>query len=94
MKLLFEFEEQAKPSEIRAEQERREELHKIYYRIFSSNDGKMILEDLANVSGMYRTNFMQNNSDYTSFMEGHRALFLYICGQLNNKVNNIEGDDH
>lgn len=92
MKLLFEFEEQAKPSEIRAEQERREELHKIYYRIFSSNDGKMILEDLASASGMYRTNFVQNNSDYTSFMEGHRALFLYICAQIETQTRNMEGN--
>ena len=68
------------------------ELRQIYLRTFSSKDGKLILEDLANISGMYRTNFTQGNSDYTSFLEGHRALFLHICSQLEDDVNNIEGD--
>ena len=36
----------------------RESLRKIYHRTFESKDGKLILEDLANMSGMYRTNFV------------------------------------
>ncbi len=67
------------------------ELAKIYSRVFTTKDGKIILEDLANMSGMYRSNFIQNNSDYTSFLEGHRALFIYICSQLEEQSANIEG---
>ncbi len=69
----------------------KDELHKIYCRTFSSNDGKMILEDLATTCGMYRSNFVQGSSEYTSFLEGQRSLFLYICSQLAEKINNIEG---
>lgn len=68
------------------------ELAKIYCRIFGSNDGRIVLEDLATISGMYRTNFVPDNSNYTIFLEGQRALLLYICSQLEqNKINNIEG---
>lgn len=68
------------------------DLAKVYARVFSCNDGKIVLEDLANMSGMYRSNFVPNNSDYTSFLEGHRALFLYICGYLEEEqIDNIEG---
>ena len=67
-------------------------LAQVYARVFSSKDGKMILEDLAKVSGMYRTNFVQGNSDYTSFLEGQRALLLYICSRLDEeRPENIEG---
>lgn len=82
MKLLFEKEKQIS----------KEDLSQIYTRIFTSNDGKIVLEDLANMSGMYRTNFACNNSDYTRFLEGQRALFLYICSQVEGeKIDNIEG---
>ena len=68
------------------------DLMKIYARVFGTKDGKMVLEDLANMSGMYRSNFVQNNSGCTSFLEGHRALFLYICSQANGEqIDNIEG---
>lgn len=70
----------------------RENLRQIYLRTFSTKDGKLILEDLANISGMYRTNFVKDSSDYSSFLEGHRALFLYICSQLEDNLNNnMEG---
>ena len=71
----------------------RENLRQIYLRTFSTKDGKLILEDLANISGMYRTNFVKDSSDYSSFLEGHRALFLYICSQLENDLNsNMKGN--
>ena len=67
------------------------DLTKIYSRTFGTKDGKVILEDLANISGMYSSNFTPNNSDYISFLEGHRALFLYICAQLEDQNCNIGG---
>lgn len=74
-------------------QQTRENLRQIYLRTFSTKDGKLILEDLANISGMYRTNFVKDSSDYSSFLEGHRALFLYICSQIEDNLNNnMEGN--
>jgi len=75
-----------------AEQLGREQLRKIYHKTFCSGDGKIILEDLASMSGMYRSNFIKGASDYTAFLEGHRALFLYICSQLEDDTDNIEGN--
>jgi hypothetical protein len=65
----------------------------IYSRTFNTKDGRIILEDLANMSGCMRSNFVQGSSDYTSFLEGHRALFLYICSQASDEqIDNIEGN--
>ena len=72
---------------------KREDLAKIYARVFTSKDGKMILEDLAQIGGMYRTNFVQNSSHHTAYLEGQKSLLLYICSQLEEEVNNIEGDN-
>ncbi|BFD46059.1 MAG: hypothetical protein DMENIID0002_07050 [Rickettsia endosymbiont of Sergentomyia squamirostris] len=62
-------------------------------KIFSGEDGKIVLEDLAHMSGVYRSNFIRQESNYTAFNEGMRALFLYICSQASRDdgVDNIEG---
>ncbi len=71
----------------------KEQLKSIYCKLFSGEDGKIILEDLAQMSGIYRSNFVRQESDYTAFLEGHRALFLYICSQTSedDEINNIDG---
>ncbi|WP_250310798.1 Bbp19 family protein [Rickettsia endosymbiont of Oedothorax gibbosus] len=61
---------------------KKEQLKSIYCKLFSGEDGKIILEDLAQMSGIYRSNFLRQKSEYTAFLEGHRALFLYICSQI------------
>ncbi|WP_341758138.1 hypothetical protein [Candidatus Tisiphia endosymbiont of Ditula angustiorana] len=70
----------------------KEQLKSIYLQIFSGEDGRIVLEDLAQLSGVYRSNFLQE-SNYTAFNEGMRALFLYICSQASEDdgVDNIEG---
>ncbi|OZG32203.1 MULTISPECIES: Bbp19 family protein [Rickettsieae] len=72
---------------------KKEQLKSIYCKLFSGEDGKIILEDLAQMSGIHRSNFVRQESEYTAFLEGHRALFLYICSQASEDdgVNNIEG---
>jgi len=77
------------PSNLRT----KEQLKSIYCKLFSGEDGKIILEDLAQMSGIYRSNFVRQESEYTAFLEGHRALFLYICSQASEDdgVDNIEG---
>ncbi|MGX6959873.1 MAG: hypothetical protein ACIPMY_01170, partial [Rickettsia endosymbiont of Pentastiridius leporinus] len=67
-------------------------LAEIYSRTFTSKDGIMILEDLASMSGMYRSNFVIDNDRHTAFLEGQRALFLYICSKLENNISNVEGN--
>ncbi|WP_375318940.1 hypothetical protein [Candidatus Tisiphia endosymbiont of Oplodontha viridula] len=71
----------------------KEQLKSIYCKLFSGEDGKIILEDLAQMSGVYRSNFVRQESEYTAFLEGHRALFLYICSQASEDdgINNIDG---
>ncbi|WP_250310985.1 Bbp19 family protein [Rickettsia endosymbiont of Oedothorax gibbosus] len=71
----------------------KEQLKSIYYKLFSGEDGKIVLEDLAQMSGIYRSNFVRQESDYTAFLEGHRALFLYICSQVSEDdgIDNIDG---
>ena len=71
---------------------KQDEIIKAYERLFSSRDGAVVLEDLASLSGMYRSNFVQNNKEHTFFLEGQRSLFLYICSQLSkDEVSNIKG---
>lgn len=70
MRILFE--ENSQKQELTS----KEKLQKFYRGTFLSNDGKLILEDLANVSGMYRINFVQNDSQYSSFLEGQRSCFF------------------
>ncbi|WP_341754626.1 hypothetical protein [Candidatus Tisiphia endosymbiont of Dioctria rufipes] len=71
----------------------KEQLKSIYLQLFSGEDAKMVLEDLDQVSGVYRSNFIRQESNYTAFNEGMRALFLYICSQASedDRVDNIEG---
>jgi hypothetical protein len=72
---------------------KKEQLKSIYCKLFSGEDGKIILEDSAQMSGIHRSNLVRQESEYTAFLEGHRALFLYICSQASEDdgVNNIEG---
>ncbi|WP_342260367.1 hypothetical protein [Candidatus Tisiphia endosymbiont of Metellina segmentata] len=71
----------------------KEQLKSIYCKLFSGEDGKIVLEDLAQMSGIYRSNFVRQESNYTAFLEGHRALFLYICSQVSEDdgIDNIDG---
>ncbi|WP_425363154.1 hypothetical protein [Candidatus Tisiphia endosymbiont of Hybos culiciformis] len=52
----------------------KEQLRSIYCKLFSGEDGKMVLEDLAQMSGIYRSNFVRQESDYTAFLEGYLSV--------------------
>ena len=65
---------------------KQKDLAQIYSRTFSGKDGIMIIEDLAEASGMFRANFVPLDPTYTAFLEGKRALFLYICYKLENNI--------
>jgi len=61
-----------------------EELIKIYQRIFKSEDGKNILEDLEKRCNVHNTSF-SNDANETAFREGQRAVVLFIKSMLNKK---------
>jgi hypothetical protein len=95
MKILIEpinLQNEQIDSDINIAVQKAKDLVQSYSRIFTSKDGIMILEDLANMSGMYRSNFIVDNDRHTAYLEGQRALFLYICSQLENNTNNMEGN--
>ncbi|WP_341757147.1 MULTISPECIES: hypothetical protein [unclassified Candidatus Tisiphia] len=52
----------------------KEQLKSIYCKLFSGEDGKIILEDLAQMSGIYRSNFVRQESEYTAFLEGYLSF--------------------
>ncbi|MFP3017582.1 MAG: hypothetical protein ACEY3E_01430, partial [Candidatus Tisiphia sp.] len=43
-------------------------------QLFSGENARIVLEDLAYISGVYRSNFMRQESNYTVFNEGMREL--------------------
>ncbi|MGX6959678.1 MAG: hypothetical protein ACIPMY_00070 [Rickettsia endosymbiont of Pentastiridius leporinus] len=93
MKILIEpNKNELNNSDVNLSLQQAQDLAEIYSRTFTSKDGIMILEDLASMSGMYRSNFVIDNDKHTAFLEGQRALFLYICSKLENNVSNMEGN--
>lgn len=61
-------------------------------QLFSGENASIVLEDLAYMSGVYRSNFMRQESNYTAFNEGMRALFLYICLQAS-RDDGVDNED-
>lgn len=94
MKILIEpNKNELNNSDINLSVQKAKDLSQIYSRTFTSKDGIMILEDLARMSGMYNSNFVPADPLHTAFLEGRRALLLYICSQIENNINNIEGNN-
>jgi len=71
-------------------EQKAKDLSQIYTSLFSGGYGKIVLEDLAEVSGMHRSNFIIDNDRHTAFLEGKRDLFLYICWQIENNISNMK----
>ena len=73
-----------------------EERAALYKRVFDSQDGKLLCEDLAQASGFYQGIHPDSNPVKVMFMQGGRHLFLYICSQIQDvyrPINNKEGED-
>ena len=56
-----------------------EELDRLYHRVFDSDDGQIVLEDLRERGFAYGTTYGPD----TLFNEGQRAVSLYIESRLN-----------
>lgn len=59
-----------------------------YQRLFNTDDGKVVLKDLAKASGFTATSFV--DSPYsTAFNEGARTLFLRIVQTINTNIDEL-----
>lgn len=66
-------------AEARMKQEQRiKDLRMAYLRLFSSEDGKKVLTDLANVCFLNKTTFNPENHDRILINEGARSVWLYV----------------
>jgi len=94
MKILIEPNKQQELNnlDINLSIQKAKDLAQIYTSLFSSEYGKIVLEDLAEVSGMYNSNFVLADPLHTAFLEGKRDLCLYICRQVENNISNIDGN--
>jgi len=75
---------------INAENERkREELAQAYKRLFMTDDGKIVKEDLEKFCGFHTTSVCEHhpNALQTFFAEGKRRVILRIQGFLRRKTN-------
>ena len=68
-------------------EKKRRELAQAYRRLFMTDDGKVILEDLEGFCGLYRPSVSEQspNSLQTHFNEGKRRVYLRISGFLRRK---------
>ena len=68
-------------------QERRqkeiEQLRDMYTQTFTSENGKKVLNDLANRCHAMSTTFVSGDANASAFEEGKRAVFLHINNMIN-----------
>tara|TARA_R100000773_G_scaffold31020_1_gene26507 strand:- start:146 stop:397 length:252 start_codon:yes stop_codon:yes gene_type:complete len=68
-------------------QERRqqeiEQLRDMYTQTFTSENGKKVLNDLANRCHAMSTTFISGDANASAFEEGKRAVFLHIKNMIN-----------
>ena len=58
------------------------ELTKTYQRVFKSEDGQTVLEDLEKRCNVHNTSF-SNDPHETSFREGQRQVVLFLKSIIN-----------
>lgn len=65
-----------------------DKLIRAYQHIFSTDNGKLVLEDLKNFCGYDRSSVCAQapNELQTFYCEGKRSVFLGILNKLNRKV--------
>ena len=66
--------------DIKSKIERRTE---IYKRVFGTDDGKLVLEDLADFCRMKETAFVPGDIYGTVYQEGMKNVYLHILRVLN-----------
>ena len=67
-------------------QEQLKELITNYKLTFESEAGAKVLEDLQKRCHLFSTTNVKNDSHESAFMEGQRAVILFIINILNRKI--------
>ena len=61
-------------------------LIKNYKIVFSSDDGKKVIEDLEKRCHEFVTTHDKNNSHETAFLEGQRSVLIFMKGMINKNL--------
>ena len=61
------------------------QLELAYKQIFSSDMGKLVLEDLKKRCSFYSTSHIKGDSHESAFLEGTRSVVLFINNMLTKK---------
>ena len=61
-------------------------LIKSYKIVFSSDDGKKVIEDLEKRCHEFVTTHDKNNSHETAFLEGQRSVLIFMKGMINKNL--------
>lgn len=70
-------------------EKKQQERIRAYKRLFKTDDGKVVLEDLERFCGFYNTSVSEQdpNAYQTFFNEGKRRVYLRISGMIRRKDN-------
>ena len=70
-------------------EKKRQELAQAYKRLFQTDDGKIVLEDLEKFCGFLKTSTnVEWNPYYVMFAEGKRRVYLRIHSMIERKKDN------
>ena len=58
------------------------QLRETYKKVFDSSEGAIIMQDLENRCGYKTSTFSKDSSHETAFLEGQRAVVLFIKSML------------
>ena len=61
-------------------------LIKNYKIVFSSDDGKKVIEDLEKRCHEFVTTHDKNNSHETAYLEGQRSVLIFMKGMINKNL--------
>ena len=58
------------------------QLRETYKKVFESNEGAIVMKDMENRCGYNTSTFSKDSSHETAFLEGQRAVVLFIKSML------------
>jgi len=61
-----------------------------YKKTFSSEYGQIVLHDLMDVGGVFKSSYVENNINGVAYNEDSRALALYILTKLGTSSKDTE----
>ena len=58
------------------------QLRETYKKVFESNEGAIVMKDIENRCGYNTSTFSKDSSHESAFLEGQRAVVLFIKSML------------